>query len=79
MALGRKHKRGSNVSVRPRRNESPERLIKRFTRKVKKLGLIEEVKRRKHYRKPSEIRRHRAIKKKREIAKEKAKAQNRNR
>tara|TARA_B100000131_G_scaffold307027_1_gene334769 strand:+ start:326 stop:565 length:240 start_codon:yes stop_codon:yes gene_type:complete len=79
MALGRKHKRGSNVSVRPRRNESPERLIKRFTRKVKKLGLIEEVKRRKHYRKPSEIKRHRAIKKKREIAKEKAKAQNRNR
>ena len=79
MALGRKHKGGSNVSVRPRRNESPERLIKRFTRKVKKLGLIEEVKRRKHYKKPSEIRRLKAIKKKRDIAKEKAKAQKRNR
>lgn len=73
MALGRKHKNGSNVSVRPRRNESAERLIKRFTRKVKKQGLIEEVKKRRHHRKPSEIKRLRNIKKQRDIAKQKAK------
>ena len=34
----------ANHSARPRRNESGERLIRRFTRKIKKLGLIEEIK-----------------------------------
>ena len=36
----------ANHTVRPRRNESGERLIRRFTRKIKKLGLIEEIKER---------------------------------
>jgi ribosomal protein S21 len=47
-----------NVEVRPRNNEPVERAIKRFNRKVKKEGIIDEW-RQKHmyYEKPSSIRR----------------------
>ena len=58
----------SNLVVRPRRNESPERMIKRFNKKVKKMGIIDEIKERRHYIKPSEQKR---IAKKRAIAKRK--------
>ena len=47
----------SNYSVRPRKNESPERFIKRFIKKCKKLGIIDEIKDRRHYIKPSEKKR----------------------
>jgi len=43
----------TNHTARPRKNESPERLIKRFVKKCKKLGIIDEVKDRKQYTKPS--------------------------
>jgi small subunit ribosomal protein S21 len=46
-----------NLVVKPRRNEPIERVIKRFNKKVKKLGIIEEVKDRRRYVKPSERRR----------------------
>ena len=46
-----------NHSVRPRRNESGERLIRRFTRKIKKLGLLEEVKDRRRHKKKSDVKR----------------------
>ena len=46
-----------NLVVKPRRNESPERVIKRFIKKTKKLGIIEEVKERRRFIKPSEKRR----------------------
>mgnify|MGYP003118786014 FL=1 len=62
----------SNLTIRPRRNESGERLIRRFTRKIKKLGLMEEVKDRRHHKKPSDVRR-RA--KQRAIARRKKKEQ----
>jgi ribosomal protein S21 len=55
-------KRPINVEITPRRNEQPERMIRRFIKKVKKEELLEEVRERKYYVKPSEIRR----KKKRE-------------
>jgi small subunit ribosomal protein S21 len=58
-----------NVSIKPLRKDSPERMIRRFTRKVKKLGILDEVKKRRYYKKPSEIRREKAIRRKREIAK----------
>lgn len=58
----------SNLVVKPRRNESPERMIKRFNKKVKKMGIIDEIKERRHYIKPSEQKR---IAKKRAIAKRK--------
>ena len=47
----------ANHTVRPRRNESGERLIRRFTRKIKKLGLIEEIKDRRHHKKRSDVKR----------------------
>tara|TARA_R100000005_G_scaffold80467_1_gene47693 strand:- start:1121 stop:1336 length:216 start_codon:yes stop_codon:yes gene_type:complete len=47
----------NNLTVRPRRNENIERAIKRFNKKVKKYGIIEEIKERRRYIKPSEQRR----------------------
>jgi len=47
----------NNLTIRPRRNERVERLIKRFIKKSKKLGIIDEVKNRRHYKKPSEKKR----------------------
>ena len=47
----------ANLVIKPRRNESPERVVKRFNKKVKKLGIIEEIKNRRHYIKPSEQKR----------------------
>ena len=65
----------TNHKARPRKNESPERFIKRFIKKCKKLGIIDEVKDRRHYKKPSTRRR---LEKKRAIAKHKKKMRNNN-
>jgi len=46
-----------NVEVKPRQNESPERMIKRFNKKVKKSGILEEVRERRYFEKPSKLRR----------------------
>ena len=56
--------RASNLIVKPLKNnrrgrkvnDTPERMIRRFTRKVKKAGILNEVRRRRYYRKPSEVR-----------------------
>jgi len=58
-----------NVQVRARRNESTENLIKRFSRKVKRGGLLEEVKNRKYYEKPSVKRRREKVRRKRTLKK----------
>jgi small subunit ribosomal protein S21 len=47
-------KRPINVEVKAKKNESIDRLIKRFSKKVKKELIIEEVRERKYYEKPSE-------------------------
>ena len=47
----------SNLTIKPRRNENIERVIKRYNKKVKKLGIIDEAKERRFYIKPSERRR----------------------
>ena len=47
----------TNLVLRPRKNESAERFIKRFNRKMKKSGIIEEIKDRRFFRKPSEVKR----------------------
>jgi ribosomal protein S21 len=62
----------ANHIVKPRRNETGERLIRRFTRKLKKLGLLEEVRERRHHTKKSDVKR-RA--KQRAIARRKKKEQ----
>ena len=51
-----------NVYVVARRNESAESLIKRFSRKAKREGIVEEYKNRMYYEKPS-------VKRRREIQK----------
>ena len=38
----RKKAKPVNVEVTPRKNESPERMIKRFTKRVKKEGVLDE-------------------------------------
>jgi small subunit ribosomal protein S21 len=58
----------TNHVERPRRNEDPNRFIKRFIKKCKKLGIIDEVKERRHYQKPSVTKR---LAKKRAIARQK--------
>ena len=45
---------GTNYSVKVRRKDNIERVIKRFIKKCKKLGIIDEVKERRHFVKPSE-------------------------
>ena len=52
-----KGKKPAHVSVTPKKNENPERLIKRFIRKVKKEGVLEEVRDRRYYETPSTKRR----------------------
>ena len=71
--------RASNLTVKPlknnrrgkRVNDTPERMIRRFTRKVKKAGILNEVRRRRYYRKPSDERNERNNRLKREKAKNK--------
>tara|TARA_Y100000310_G_scaffold315516_1_gene366153 strand:+ start:949 stop:1170 length:222 start_codon:yes stop_codon:yes gene_type:complete len=46
-----------NVEVKRRENESIERMLKRFTKKVKKEGIMEELRERSYYKKPSELKR----------------------
>ena len=46
-----------NVRIRPRKNEPIARTIKRFIKKVKKEGIIEELRERRRYTKPSERKR----------------------
>ena len=47
----------TNLIVYPRRNENIERVIKRFNKKVKKMGILEDYKEHQRYLKPSEKRR----------------------
>ena len=63
----------ANLVVKPRRNENIERVIKRFNKKVKKLGIIEEYKDKQRYLKPSERRRRAKKRSDRRRAKELAK------
>ena len=62
-----------NIQVTPNRRETQDRMVKRFIKKCKKKGIVEEVKERRYYKKPSERRNERNIKKKRQLAKAKAK------
>ena len=55
----------AHVKVYARRNETNERLIKRFSSKVKKSGLMEELRNRRFFVKPSKIRRLKKLRRKR--------------
>jgi small subunit ribosomal protein S21 len=59
----------SHVTITPKGNEPIERTIKRFLRKVKKSGIIEEYRKNHHYEKPSSVRRREKLRKKATIRK----------
>tara|TARA_Y100001963_G_scaffold156153_1_gene249015 strand:+ start:112 stop:318 length:207 start_codon:yes stop_codon:yes gene_type:complete len=63
----------TNLVIYPRRNENIERAIKRFIKKTKKLGIIDDYKEKQRYMKPSEKRRKRNKRSDRRRAKELAK------
>ena len=67
-------KRKNNLTVYPRKNESAERMVKRFNKKVKKMGIIDEAKERRYYTKPSEAKRLRNKRSDAKRKKEEAKA-----
>jgi ribosomal protein S21 len=57
-----------NVEVKPRNNESPERMIKRFIKKVKKEGIVDEWRQKySFYEKPTDKRRRKKQERKRVI------------
>tara|TARA_R110002110_G_scaffold82629_1_gene214792 strand:+ start:705 stop:911 length:207 start_codon:yes stop_codon:yes gene_type:complete len=58
-------KKAANLSVKARRNEHPEKTIRRFIKKIKKAKILEEARERRHYTKPSDMKR---LKKKRSDA-----------
>ena len=66
-------KKATNIKVTPRRKESSDRMIRRFIKKCKKMGIIDEVKDRRYYKKPSEKRNERNIKRRRALSKAKEK------
>ena len=47
----------TNITEKPRKNESMEKFIKRFTKKCKKLGIMQEIRDHKHFTSPSEKKR----------------------
>ena len=47
-------KKKTNIKVTPRRKESQERMIKRFIKKCKKQGIIDEIKDRRYFKSNSE-------------------------
>ena len=67
------------MQAKRRNNESNEALIKRFTRKVKKLKIVEEYRERQYYKKPSEIAREEYFRRLAELEKQKRKEQRENR
>jgi len=68
-------RRQANVTVVPRKNEPIEKVIKRFIRKVKKEGIIEEIRDRRYYKKPSEAKREKRAKAIRDAERAKRKAE----
>jgi small subunit ribosomal protein S21 len=55
----------ANVTVTRRENESVERMLRRFMKKVKKEGIMEQLRERAYYKKPSEVKRKKKIRRKR--------------
>lgn len=66
----------TNHIERPRKNEDPNRFIKRFIKKCKKMGILDEFKDKKRYTKPSVKKR---LAKKRAIARQKKELRKRQR
>tara|TARA_R100000008_G_C3453503_1_gene100579 strand:+ start:132 stop:437 length:306 start_codon:yes stop_codon:yes gene_type:complete len=63
----------SHVTVVVKRGEHPERAIKRFLKKCKKLRIVEEYRKRQYFEKPSAKRRRERLKREETIRKEASK------
>ena len=61
----------THVKVALRKNETVERMIKRFSKKVRTEGIMEEARERMFYEKPSTKRRKARNRRRKELAKEK--------
>ncbi len=77
-------RKGANVSVKAREcRGNHERMIRRFIKKCKKAKIIEQVRDRRHFKKPSDVKRHRkqaAVRRqKRDLLKQKARQRARER
>jgi len=66
----------SHTTVVSRKNESPDRTIKRFLKKCKKDGIAEKVREKMYFEKPSTTRRKKNIRKKRMLDKLKLEQEN---
>ena len=64
-----------NIEVRAKKGEPIERLIRRFSKKVKRAKIVEDVRDRLYYEKPSVKRRKKKIRAQREIQKQRLKDQ----
>ena len=64
----------TNITMKPKPGESAERFIKRFCKKVKKFKIIEQVRDRRYYKKPTDERREAKKRLKREHEKKKNKS-----
>ena len=70
-------KKAVNVSTRPRgRNDTQQRMIKRFLRKCKKERIVEQARENAYYEKPSAVRRKAAKRRKRVLDKLREKEKN---
>ena len=63
----------TNIKMKPKPGESAERFIKRFCKKVKKFKIIEQIRDRRYYEKPSDTKREMKKRLKREHEKKKNK------
>ncbi len=61
--------KASHMTVVPKKNEHPERAVKRFLKKCKKEGIIDQFREKMYFEKPSVVRRKKAIKRKRALEK----------
>lgn len=66
----------SNMTVIPRKNENPERAVKRFLKKCKKDGILDKFREKMYFEKPSAKRRKKRIKRERAIEKHNASQEN---
>jgi len=65
-----------NLEMKPKKNDTMERFVKRFLKRVKKERILENYKERMRYRKPSEIRREKIKRAKRKQELERLKQEN---
>ncbi len=63
----------TRMKMKPKPGESAERFIKRFCKKVKKMRIVEQVRERRYYEKPSDTKREEKKRLRREAQKKKRK------